>query len=118
MNDLVKVVADMHQDIKQIRQAQSLQGAQGWIAKQPASQQQFYKAESKDLDEDTVPEVVIRAKYTQKVAIWNPILLMDTPQWRVHFHGGMRIIMIIQIVWRRNKLEPKVTLHQTMQRKR
>ena len=58
MNELAKIVLDMNQDIKQIKQAQSLAGAQSWIETHGYNGK--YGAYEKDINGDSIPDVVVQ----------------------------------------------------------
>ena len=69
MDDLLKVVATLKQDVKQIKDAQSVQSANEWIQRHKLDDK--YEAIGKDLDNDSIPEVVVQTKDTKKPVIIN-----------------------------------------------
>ena len=69
MDDLLKVVATLKQDVKQIKDAQSVQSANEWIQRHKLDD--IYEARGKDLDGDGTPEVVVQTKNGQKPVIIN-----------------------------------------------
>lgn len=58
MNDLIKVVAGLKQDIKRINDAQSVKSAQDWIKRNKYTG--VLEATHKDVDGDELPEVVVQ----------------------------------------------------------
>lgn len=69
MNDLIKVVAQLKQDVKQIRDAQSVPSAQAWIERNNYGN--VLEAVEEDLDGDNYPEIVVKSKLTNKPVIVN-----------------------------------------------
>ena len=69
MDDLLKVVATLKQDVKQIKETQSVQSANEWIQRHKLDDK--YEAIGKDLDNDSIPEVVVQTKDTHKPVIIN-----------------------------------------------
>ena len=69
MDDLVKIVATLKQDVKQIKDAQSVQSANEWIERHKLSD--IYEATGRDLDHDNIPEVVVQTKVGKKPVIVN-----------------------------------------------
>lgn len=58
MEELANIVLDMNQDIKQIKEAQSLEGAKNWIEKNKWTGK--YGAYEKDINGDSIPDVVVQ----------------------------------------------------------
>ena len=69
MDDLINVVAKLNQDVKQIRDAQSVVSANEWINRHGYND--LYEATGKDLDGDGIPEVVVQTKEGKKPVIVN-----------------------------------------------
>ena len=69
MDDLIKVVAQLKQDVKQIRDAQSVPSAQAWIERNNYGN--VLEAVEEDLDGDNYPEIVVKSKLTNKPVIVN-----------------------------------------------
>lgn len=69
MEDLVKIVATLKQDVKQIKDAQSVQSANEWIHRHKLDG--LYEATGRDLDNDSIPEVVVQTKSGKKPVIVN-----------------------------------------------
>ena len=76
MDDLVKLVATLKQDVKQIKDAQSVQSANEWIQRHKLGD--LYEARGKDLDGDGKPEVVVQTKNGQKPVIVNGYTTVPT----------------------------------------
>jgi hypothetical protein len=64
MNDLLKVVLDLKQDVKLIKETQSKAGAETWIRN--SGLQDYLYVEDEDLDNDGIPDVVVRDYQTQQ----------------------------------------------------
>ena len=69
MDDLINVVAKLNQDVKQIRDAQSVVSANEWINRHGYND--LYEATGRDLDGDGTPEVVVQTKEGKKPVIVN-----------------------------------------------
>ena len=69
MDDLIKVVAQLKQDVKQIRDAQSVPSAQAWIERNNYGN--VLDVNEEDLDGDGNPEIVVKSKLTNKPVIVN-----------------------------------------------
>ena len=69
MDSLIKIVSHLQQDIKQIKDAQSVASANEWINRHGFND--LYEARGKDLDGDGIPEVVVQTKNGQKPVIVN-----------------------------------------------
>lgn len=69
MDDLVKIVSQLKQDVKQIRDTQSIVSANEWINRH--GYDDLYEATGKDLDGDGIPEVVVQTKAGKKPVIVN-----------------------------------------------
>ena len=66
MDELTKIVLDMNQDIKQIREAQSLEGARNWVQKHGPN---IYDAVQEDVNEDGIPDIIVRNKQGKNVIV-------------------------------------------------
>lgn len=60
MDELVKIVTKLNQDIKQIRDTQSVVSANDWINRHGLKD--LYEAKGRDLDGDGIPEVVVQTR--------------------------------------------------------
>ncbi len=69
MDDLVKIVSKLKQDVKQIRDTQSVVSANEWINRHKYND--LYEAVGKDLDGDGTPEVVVQTIKDKKPVIVN-----------------------------------------------
>ena len=69
MDDLIKIVAKLNQDVKQIKDTQSVVSANEWIKRHGFND--LYEARGKDLDGDGKPEVVVQTKAGKKPVIVN-----------------------------------------------
>ena len=67
MDDLVRVVVNLKNDVKQIKEAQSVASAQDWIDRH--GYQNLYDVVEEDLDGDNFPEVVVKDKTGKKVIV-------------------------------------------------
>ena len=67
MDDLIRVVVNLKNDVKQIRDAQSVESAQDWIERK--GYQNLYDVVEEDLDDDGYPEVVVKDKSGKKVIV-------------------------------------------------
>ena len=59
MNELQNIVLTMNQDIKQIKDAQSLAGARAWVQKHGP---ELYHVEDVDVNGDNIPDIIVRNK--------------------------------------------------------
>ena len=59
MNELTDIVLTMNQDIKQIKDAQSLAGAQAWVQKHGP---ELYHVEDVDINGDNIPDIIVKNK--------------------------------------------------------
>lgn len=66
MDELTKIVLEMKQDIKQIRDAQSFEGAQEWVAKHGPD---LYTVSNDDVDNDGIPDVIVKNKDGNNVIV-------------------------------------------------
>ena len=66
MAELTKIVLDMNQDIKQIKDAQSVVGAKKWIAKNGPN---LYHLHEEDLNDDGIPDIVIKDRNENNVIV-------------------------------------------------
>ena len=69
MDDLVKIVTTLKQDVKQIKDAQSVQSANEWLSRHKLDD--IYEATGRDLNNDNIPEVVVQTKNGHKPVIVN-----------------------------------------------
>ena len=69
MDELVKIVTTLKQDVKQIKDAQSVQSANEWINRHKLDD--LYEATGRDLNNDSIPEVVVQTKVGKKPVIVN-----------------------------------------------
>ena len=67
MDDLIRVVVNLKNDVKQIREAQSVESAQNWIARKGYGD--LYDVGEEDLDGDGYNEVVVKDKSGKKVIV-------------------------------------------------
>ena len=67
MDDLIKVVVNLKNDVKQIREAQSVESAQDWIDSHGYGD--LYDVNEEDLDGDGYNEVVVKDKTGKKVIV-------------------------------------------------
>ena len=67
MDDLINVVVKLKNDVKQIREAQSVESAQDWI--QRRGYENLYDVVEEDLDNDGYPEVVVKDKLGKNVIV-------------------------------------------------
>ena len=75
MNDLAKIVLDLNQDVKLIKDAQSLQGAQNWIEKNGWTGK--YEAYKKDINGDTIPDIVVQRLDNEGKPIDNDYVIVN-----------------------------------------
>ena len=66
MDELTKIVLEMKQDIKQIRDAQSLEGAKAWVEKHGP---ELYTVSNDDVDNDGIPDVIVKNKDGKNVIV-------------------------------------------------
>ena len=67
MDDLIRVVVNLKNDVKQIREAQSVESANDWI--QSHGYSDLYNAVEEDLDDDGYPEVVVKDNTGKNVIV-------------------------------------------------
>ena len=67
MDDLIRVVVNLKNDVKQIREAQSVESANDWI--QSHGYSDLYNAIEEDLDNDGYPEVVVKDNTGKNVIV-------------------------------------------------
>ena len=67
MDDLIRVVVNLKNDVKQIREAQSLESATDWI--QSHGYNDLYNVVEEDLDDDGYPEVVVKDNSGKNVIV-------------------------------------------------
>ena len=67
MDDLIRVVVNLKNDVKQIREAQSVESANDWI--QSHGYDDLYNVVEEDLDDDGYPEVVVKDNSGKNVIV-------------------------------------------------
>ena len=75
MKDLTKIVLDLNQDVKLIKDAQSLQGAQNWIERNGWNGK--YGAYQKDVNGDTIPDIVVQRLDSEGNPIDNDYVIVN-----------------------------------------
>ena len=75
MNDLAKIVLDLNQDVKLIKDAQSLQGAQNWIQRNGWTGK--YEAYKKDINGDAIPDIVVQRLNAEGQPIDNDYVIVN-----------------------------------------
>lgn len=66
MDELTNIVLSMNQDIRQIREAQSLQGAKNWVAKHGP---ELYTVSDADINGDSIPDIIVKNKAGKNVIV-------------------------------------------------
>lgn len=66
MDELTKIVLNLKQDVKQIRDAQSVEGAKAWVAKHGPD---LYTVHNTDINGDNIPDIVVRNKAGKNVIV-------------------------------------------------
>ena len=67
MDDLINVVVRLKNDVKQIKDAQSMESAQDWVDRH--GYRDIYDVVSEDIDGDNIPEVIVQDKLGKKVIV-------------------------------------------------
>ena len=66
MDELTKIVLELNQDVKQIREAQSLEGAQRWVNRNGPD---LYTASIEDPNNDGIPDVIVKNNLGKNVIV-------------------------------------------------
>ena len=66
MDQLTQIVLDLNQDVKQIKDAQSLEGAQAWVQKHGP---ELYHVEDADINGDNIPDIIVKNKEGKNVIV-------------------------------------------------
>ena len=66
MDQLTEIVLGLNQDVKQIKDAQSLEGAQAWVQKHGP---ELYHVEDTDINGDNIPDIIVKNKEGQNVIV-------------------------------------------------
>ena len=66
MDQLTQIVLDLNQDVKQIKDAQSLEGAQAWVQKHGP---ELYHVEDADINGDNIPDIIVKNKQGKNVIV-------------------------------------------------
>lgn len=74
MSQLAQIVLDMNKDIKQIKEAQSLAGAQEWVNKHGSER---YVANERDINGDSIPDIVVQRKDENGNPIANDYVIVN-----------------------------------------
>lgn len=56
MDELTKIILNLNQDVKQIKDTQSFEGANVWLEKRGP---ELYKINNEDVNSDSIPDVII-----------------------------------------------------------
>lgn len=69
MDELTKIILNLNQDVKQIKDTQSFEGANVWLEKRGP---ELYKINNEDVNSDSIPDVIIvKNKKTNQNVIAN-----------------------------------------------
>ena len=68
MDELTKIILNLNQDVKQIKDAQSFEGAKKWVEKHGPD---LYEVNDEDINGDSIPDIIVRNKKTNQNVIVN-----------------------------------------------
>ena len=66
MDQLTEIVLNLNQDVKQIKDAQSLAGARAWVQKHGP---ELYHVEDTDINGDNIPDIIVKNKEGHNVIV-------------------------------------------------
>ena len=66
MDQLTEIVLNLNQDVKQIKDAQSLEGAQAWVQKHGP---ELYTVQDADVNGDSIPDIIVKNKEGKNVIV-------------------------------------------------
>lgn len=66
MDQLTQIVLELNQDVKQIKDAQSFEGAQAWVQKHGSD---LYYVENDDINGDNIPDIIVKNKEGKNVIV-------------------------------------------------
>jgi hypothetical protein len=87
MDELARLVVNMHQDIKKIRNVNSLQGAQRWVNAHGG--EAFYTAADDDINGDNIPDVVIKDALGRPVIVDGYTTDKSAWPWRNEYESNV-----------------------------
>lgn len=79
MNELTRIVLDLNQDVRQIKEAQSLVGAQNWVKKHGPD---LYEVVNDDINQDGIPDVIVKNKNGENVIVNGYTTTLSTYPYR------------------------------------